>query len=178
MIESLHLVSKPLSDIQRRRILRTEPEKLFTIILDFIRQGHDVSDLVENIPRLYDQLEESARQWIQTQMGLIYVVRNPFLPGMVKVGLTRQSIDQRLRSLSTEGLPGNFEVINTWNTLSVFDVESAIHRELESIHVGKEFFKDDLDLVFKVIESNVVKERQVLTRKLMFLVSIQDFLGV
>jgi T5orf172 domain len=73
----------------------------------------------------------------------IYVVSNPAMPGLLKIGFTKKTIGQRLAQLNTTGVPAPFrcEAFFPCNRLEL--VESRIHRDLERFRYrnGREFFK-------------------------------------
>jgi len=42
--------------------------------------------------------------------GIVYLLTNPFMPGLVKIGMTAQEdIDKRMKELYTTGVPVPFE---------------------------------------------------------------------
>lgn len=44
------------------------------------------------------------------QYGIVYLLTNPCMPGLVKIGMTTQEdIDKRMRELYTTGVPVPFE---------------------------------------------------------------------
>lgn len=73
----------------------------------------------------------------------IYVVSNPTMPGLLKIGFTKNTIGQRLAQLNTTGVPAPFrcEAFFSCNRLEL--VESRIHSDLEKFRYrdGREFFK-------------------------------------
>lgn len=47
--------------------------------------------------------------------GLVYVLSNRVMPGLVKIGMTtRSEIDARLRELYTTGVPVPFDIYYPW----------------------------------------------------------------
>lgn len=45
-----------------------------------------------------------------TQYGIVYLLTNPVMPGLVKIGMTtQQDIDKRMKELYTIGVPVPFE---------------------------------------------------------------------
>ena len=74
--------------------------------------------------------------------GVIYVVKNDLLDG-VKVGLTTKPIEQRLRSLSSTGVPGKFRAIALFPTNKLKDKEKKAHLKLSKNRIDKEHFNVD-----------------------------------
>lgn len=64
-------------------------------------------------------------------VGSVYVLKNEFLRGVVKIGLTRRNVYERIRNLSTAH-PGNFTIVDTAIFNHVGIVEMALHRLFDS----------------------------------------------
>lgn len=74
--------------------------------------------------------------------GYVYVLTNPSLPSMVKIGLTRLTVDVRVKQLSrSTSIPTPFEVAASFATSTPGAHEAQIH-ELLAAHrkPGREFF--------------------------------------
>lgn len=71
--------------------------------------------------------------------GLIYIVSNPNQAG-VKIGLTTKSIEQRIKSLNSTGVPGTFEIIALFPTDNPKVDEKRVHKKLERHNISKEHF--------------------------------------
>lgn len=85
--------------------------------------------------------------------GYVYVLTNPAMPGLVKIGFTDRSPTERARELSaTTGVPSPFAVAS-----SIFVrekaalIERACHAELRHRRAGKEFFQISPDDAAKLI---------------------------
>lgn len=63
--------------------------------------------------------------------GWIYCLRNPSIPNQLKIGLTTQAVENRMRQLDTTGVATPFEVVQKWLTGDVRRDEAAIHKMLE-----------------------------------------------
>jgi len=91
----------------------------------------------------------SADQEPATGKGFIYILSNESMPGLLKVGLTENSVRQRIRELSSNtGVPTEFKLEKAFEieASTLFRVEQTIHRELTEagFHHQKEFFKVSL----------------------------------
>lgn len=78
------------------------------------------------------------------QRGLIYVLLNPHMPGVLKIGQTRRSSDERARELSRPtGVPASFEVIHDVVVSDALAAENEIHSALSHarVNAAREFFK-------------------------------------
>jgi hypothetical protein len=75
-------------------------------------------------------------------VGFVYVLANPRMPGLVKVGVTHRLIEDRARALYSSGVPVAFDVEFGLTTSHPGDVERATHRLLgDSRLPGREFFE-------------------------------------
>ena len=92
------------------------------------------------------------------EIGTIYVLANPAIPGLVKVGKTTRSVDARIKELSSAtGVPSEFMLIYEQTFLDVDNAESQIHVILESRgyrHASnREFFNAKPSDVIKLINT-------------------------
>lgn len=71
--------------------------------------------------------------------GLIYVVKNANQVG-VKVGLTTKSMEARLKSLNSTGVPGDFEPIAIFPSDKPVADERKVHEKLRRHNIAKEHF--------------------------------------
>ena len=90
-------------------------------------------------------------------MGIVYVLTNPVMPGLVKIGNTKEAetIEQRLRDLDKTGVPVPFECIAAWEFENYDIVEKALHRAFDAHRVRKsrEFFRISPDSVIVLLET-------------------------
>lgn len=80
--------------------------------------------------------------------GFIYILSNPSMPNVYKVGMTTSSVKQRIQELSTTGVPRKFQAEKVFEIPEnkLRSVEQLAHRKLKSkdLHHGKEFFEGSL----------------------------------
>ncbi len=78
-------------------------------------------------------------------MSYIYLLSNVSMPGLVKIGMTTKSPEERASQLSTTGVPGKFEVHDYWyvDHGELRNAELKIHKLLERYRYSKdrEFFE-------------------------------------
>ena len=74
--------------------------------------------------------------------GFVYILRNKAMPGLLKIGLTKD-IDTRLKQLFTTAVPVPFEVVHKVSVSSMFLVEQKTHEDFETFRfvANREFFK-------------------------------------
>lgn len=81
----------------------------------------------------------------QDNKGIVYVLTNSVMPGLVKIGMTtRESIDTRMKELYSTGVPVPFDC-NYACEVKVSDcakIEKALHKAFEPnrINANREFF--------------------------------------
>lgn len=76
--------------------------------------------------------------------GLVYILTNPAMPGILKIGLTtRSDMQQRLNELFTTGVPVPFDCTFACEVDNCAEVERALHIAFgpNRIHPKREFFK-------------------------------------
>ena len=83
--------------------------------------------------------------------GFVYVLSNPTMPGLLKIGKTDRDVETRVRELSrATGVPTPFHVEHTWKVEDSRALESYLHRRLDGCRVpGREFFRCDLETVLQ-----------------------------
>lgn len=76
-------------------------------------------------------------------MGFVYVLRNPAMAGMVKIGRTMRLSEDRAEELGSTGVPLPFEVVFRVASSRVKELELAVHRRLSEHRVSprREFFQ-------------------------------------
>ncbi len=99
------------------------------------------------IPRELETLlrrdaEEPKPKTRAPRPGWIYLIANDSMPGLVKIGLTTRSVEERLAELDTTGVATPFRVVEQWLTPDVRGDEATAHRHLSRHRVreGREFF--------------------------------------
>ena len=114
--------------------------------------------------------------------GIVYVLTNPAMPRMVKIGRTGKGIDDRLSGLYTTGVPLPFECEYAARVKDQNEVESAFHLAFGPYRVNprREFFNiepeqaitllklmalEDVTPVIQQEAENVDKEANVATEK-------------
>lgn len=99
-------------------------------------------------------------------MGCVYILKNEAMPGLIKIGYTKENAEKRANELYTTGVPQRFEVVYELNGLEseqYVKLEGEIHKELAQYRVNpqREFFKypaDDAIQLLKKLHTSVLKE--------------------
>jgi len=85
--------------------------------------------------------------------GYIYILSNPAMPGLLKVGRTAKDPFQRARELYTTGVPAAFHVEAAVHVADVREVEFQIHKKFSHLRhaTSREFFTATLkDVLFEI----------------------------
>ena len=76
--------------------------------------------------------------------GIVYILSNDAMPGLLKIGFTLRSVEERLAELHTTGVPGNFICEIAFTLPRAAKIERYLHRQFRAHHYSKEFFKIEL----------------------------------
>ena len=91
--------------------------------------------------------------------GFIYILSNPSMLNIYKVGLTTNSIKQRIQELNSTGVPKTFKLENKYeiDEKKLLAVERLSHQKLKSneLHHAKEFFEGSIDLIREAVEDSI-----------------------
>ena len=85
----------------------------------------------------------------------VYVLSNPTLPNMLKIGYTRNHPEERAQQISSStGVALPYKVEFAFRCFNGFDLEQQVHRKLKSYRVNnnREFFQISLEEAKKIIE--------------------------
>ncbi len=86
---------------------------------------------------------------------IVYVLTNPAMPGLVKIGKTTQSdVGTRMNQLYTTGVPVPFECVYAIEVSDCSEVETALHVAFgpNRINPKREFFKIDVEQAIAVLK--------------------------
>lgn len=87
--------------------------------------------------------------------GFVYVLSNPSMPGLLKVGESRLGAQSRAKTLFSTSIPLPFEFVYERYCQDAPKVEAAAHKLLEEFRVrqDREFFRVDASVAINAIES-------------------------
>ncbi len=92
--------------------------------------------------------------------GYIYILSNASMPGLIKIGCTSRSPEERRRELSRPtGIPVDFEVEYEIYSYNIKEVEREMHKALAKYKFGKEFFKVDVNTAINILRRKVEESR-------------------
>jgi len=91
--------------------------------------------------------------------GFIYILSNPSMPNLYKVGFTTTSLKQRIQELNTTGVPRPFQAEKVFEIpeSNLRAVEQLAHKKLKKkdLHHGKEFFEGSLHDCVSAVEDAI-----------------------
>lgn len=87
--------------------------------------------------------------------GYVYVLSNPRMPGLVKVGCSTRPVDERIAELnSATGVPAPFVVEAYFASSTPEEHEAEVHRRLAERRIkGREFFEADAMEVVRTVQA-------------------------
>jgi len=97
----------------------------------------------------------------EESLGIVYVLTNPAMPGLVKIGKTsRGSVDARLNELYSTGVPVPFECAFAGKILDESKVERAFHTAFGPyrINPSREFFQIEPEQAIALLELMVTED--------------------
>lgn len=89
--------------------------------------------------------------------GVVYLLTNPVMPGLVKIGMTAQEdVDKRMRELYTTGVPVPFECAYACcvKKSDCAKIEKALHTAFapQRVNANREFFRIQVEQAKAILE--------------------------
>ena len=88
-------------------------------------------------------------------LQIVYVLTNPAMPGLVKIGRTTlEEVDGRMKQLFSTGVPVPFDCAFACRVPNSLEVEKALHPAFGNvrIHTNREFFRIEPDRVISILK--------------------------
>ncbi len=95
------------------------------------------------------------------ESGIVYVLTNPAMPGLVKIGkTTRGSVDARLNELYSTGVPVPFECAYAARVSDELEVEKAFHHAFGPYRLNpkREFFQIEPDQAIALLRLMAIED--------------------
>ena len=95
------------------------------------------------------------------QLQIVYVLTNPAMPGLVKIGKTTQEeVDMRMKQLFSTGVPVPFECAFACRVPDSTAVEKALHHAFGQLRINptREFFRIEPERVISILKLLHVEE--------------------
>lgn len=96
--------------------------------------------------------------------GFVYVLTNPAMPEIVKIGRTNRSVEARAEELWTTGVPAPFEVYCEVKFPDCHLAEAIAHREFDEFRFSKsrEFFSTEPRRVLNFLKDELLRQLEEL----------------
>lgn len=110
---------------------------------DLLKLKSSLEDANLSVPSdLLAQIAEEEEKEAKKNNGCVYILKNKYMPEIVKIGYTDRSLVDRCNELYTTGVPVVFEIFAYAITPNYKEFEHAIHQALASKRVNpqREFF--------------------------------------
>lgn len=91
----------------------------------------------------------------EEKIGIVYVLKNEGMPGLIKIGRTDQrDHKQRMKNLYTTGVPFAFEAVKVVKVNDSLKVEKALHKAFETdrVNPNREFFRMKADRAIALLD--------------------------
>ncbi|MDO5653697.1 MAG: GIY-YIG nuclease family protein [Brachymonas sp.] len=88
-------------------------------------------------------------------LQIVYVLTNPAMPGLVKIGSTTQEeVDVRMKQLFSSGVPVPFDCVFACRVLDAMKVEKALHHAFGQMRINptREFFRIEPERVISILK--------------------------
>ena len=89
-------------------------------------------------------------------MGCVYILRNPAMPGLIKIGYTTRTAEDRARELyeGALGVPKPFVVVHINDCEEPRELEATVHKRLAEYRINdnREFFKYPADDAYQLVK--------------------------
>lgn len=96
-----------------------------------------------------------------TENQIVYVLTNPAMPGLVKIGMTTQlEVEDRMKQLYGTGVPVPFDCAFACQVKDALEVEKALHFAFGNsrINPNREFFQIEAERVIAILKLLKVDE--------------------
>ena len=97
----------------------------------------------------------------QDNAGIVYVLTNPAMPGLVKIGKTSQNeVSARISQLYTTGVPLPFDCEYAVKVADMTQTEEALHTAFRSsrLNPNREFFEIQVDQVTAILNLLMIED--------------------
>ena len=96
-------------------------------------------------------------------MGCVYILKNPAMPDLIKIGYTNRAAEVRARELydGMNGVPKPFIVVHINDCEEPQELEAIVHKRLARYRINRnrEFFRYPADDAYELLQ-NLYKESQ------------------
>ena len=97
------------------------------------------------------------------KMGIVYVLTNDAMPGIIKIGITEESVEARIKSLDNTSLPLPFRFYFAIESKRYKEIEKLAHDTFSAFRIreNREFFKMDPERAVSALKISGEKEIKI-----------------
>ena len=80
-------------------------------------------------------------------MGKVYILTNDAMPGIIKIGITENTVEERMKTLDTTSVPMPFRFHFAIESENFKEIEKLMHNAFSYFRIrdNREFFKMDAE---------------------------------
>ena len=111
--------------------------------------------------------------------GFLYLMTNPAMPGLVKIGMTTRSPEERAQELASTGVPMPFHVAAAWPVDDVRAAERDAHEALARYRVNdqREWFRVSVPEAIKALGRSTASKPSLGRRAFRLLRGLVEAIG-
>lgn len=96
-------------------------------------------------------IKTNQTAYVRIRKEYVYILSNISMPGLIKIGRTNRSVDERLRELNNTSLPTQFIVEHTIETSDSKYLEKMVHKNFDKhrVNENREFFRIHHEVVIE-----------------------------
>lgn len=151
-------VNKFKSKSKEYRFHESKKESSLSVEITFILKA---GSLIINIEKQLSELKSIYEATELEFSGIVYVLTNPAMPGIVKIGKTsRNSVDARLKELYSTGVPVPFECAFAGRVNDEGKTEKAFHLAFGPYRLNpkREFFQIEPEQAIALLDLMIIED--------------------
>ena len=105
----------------------------------------------KHLPQENLSVKTNQTEYVRIRKEYVYILSNISMPGLIKIGRTNRSVEERLKELNNTSLPTEFIVENTIETSDSKYLEKMVHKNFDKhrINENREFFRINHEIVIE-----------------------------
>lgn len=151
-LKSMDISVTDLQQVTSVEVLEELKREYFSIpeIIDLDKRGKNMYSAGFNKYMLFREVNGNE---VVGKEGIVYILSNPAMPGLVKIGKTI-NLDDRMKSLFSTGIPLPFRCVYAKKVSNYNDVERKLHKGLKARreNPNREFFRIAEEEVINFLE--------------------------
>lgn len=132
--------------------------------LDLLRHNRPLASFFSGAEEVFaDMVDVGLQHHIAHQSGFIYLATNPvYGVNVYKIGKTRKAPNERMLTLETSGVLGQFILAGAWPSRDLDRSERRCHHVLSTCRLEGEFFRGDYRELIPVLEGVLQEEAEAM----------------